>query len=436
MSAFSGFLDEAARIATDLGAAIGLGAPVLRLGVTGRSRAGKTVFITALVQALVGQGKLPAFAARAEGRIKRAYLMPQPDDAVPRFAYEDHLATLTGPERAWPQSTRRISELRVMVEYESRAGGVSSLVFGKEASLVIDIVDYPGEWLLDLALLRKSYAEWSAETLLLALKPPRDALSAAYRAMFDTVAPDEALDESRAKALSDAFTAYLRACRSEEHALSALPPGRFLLPGDLEGSPALTFAPLPADKGGGGLRAAFERRYESYKSLVVKPFFRDHFARLDRQIVLVDVLSALNAGSGAMMRSLMRSKPSGSAGRARSRAFSRRASERFCSRRPRRTRSTTPAMTGSRRSSRCSPGAPWLARRGAGQASMSWRARRRSSQANCRTMRKRLSPAISRDRSARCASCRSRPCAPPMGASSACRRFASTVRSNSWSATG
>ena len=39
-----------------------------------------------------------------------------------------------------------------------------------------------------------------------------------------------------------------------------------------------------------------ERRYEAYKDVVVRPFFRDHFARLDRQIVLVDVLAALNAG--------------------------------------------------------------------------------------------------------------------------------------------
>ncbi len=81
-----------------------------------------------------------------------------------------------------------------------------------------------------------------------------------------------------------------------------MPPGRFLMPGDLEGSPALTFAPLPPDAavGEGSLKAAFARRYESYKSLVVKPFFRDHFSRLDRQIVLVDVLSALNAGADAV----------------------------------------------------------------------------------------------------------------------------------------
>ncbi len=43
-----------------------------------------------------------------------------------------------------------------------------------------------------------------------------------------------------------------------------------------------------------------ERRYEAYKAHVVRPFFRDHFARLDRQIVLIDVLAALNGGQAAV----------------------------------------------------------------------------------------------------------------------------------------
>jgi len=43
-----------------------------------------------------------------------------------------------------------------------------------------------------------------------------------------------------------------------------------------------------------------ERRYEAYKTHVARPFFRDHFARLDRQIVLVDALAALNAGPAAL----------------------------------------------------------------------------------------------------------------------------------------
>ena len=35
-------------------------------------------------------------------RILDAYLEPQPDDAVPRFAIEDHLSALTGADRHWP----------------------------------------------------------------------------------------------------------------------------------------------------------------------------------------------------------------------------------------------------------------------------------------------------------------------------------------------
>jgi hypothetical protein len=86
--------------------------------------------------------------------------------------------------------------------------------------------------------------------------------------------------------------------------LSAPGPGRFLLPGDLAGSPLLTFFPLPPAGGAGyargSLGAMLARRFESYKAHVVKPFFRDHFARLDRQIVLIDALSAVNAGADAL----------------------------------------------------------------------------------------------------------------------------------------
>ena len=50
----------------------------------------------------------------------------------------------------------------------------------------------------------------------------------------------------------------------------------------------------------GSLWAMMVRRYEAYKDVVVRPFFRDHFARLDRQIVLVDALAAFNAGPEAL----------------------------------------------------------------------------------------------------------------------------------------
>ena len=62
--------------------------------------------------------------------------------------------------------------------------------------------------------------------------------------------PDADADEMTARRLAEQFALYLKACKMDERALSTLPPGRFLMPGDLEGSPALTFSPLPSDKPG------------------------------------------------------------------------------------------------------------------------------------------------------------------------------------------
>ena len=126
----------------------------MRLGVTGLSRAGKTVFITALVRNLVAGGRLPFFTPDAERRIVRAYLEPQPDDSVPRFDYEAHLDDLLASPPSWPESTRRISELRVTIEYRSAYALKRALGLSK---LHLDIVDYPGEWLIDLPLLEQDY---------------------------------------------------------------------------------------------------------------------------------------------------------------------------------------------------------------------------------------------------------------------------------------
>ena len=268
--------------------------------MTGLSRAGKTVFISAFVHNLIHGGRLPLFEAQKSGRIARAALEEQPDDAVPRFQYEDHVAALVN-ERVWPDSTRAISELRLTIEYESASAWGRLFSSGR---LAVDIVDYPGEWLLDLPLLGKSYAEFSREAFELASLPVREELSAEWRALAGSIDASAPSDETTARRLAEAFATYLNACKEDQRALSTMPPGRFLMPGDLDGSPALTFAPLPElgeSRGrSGSLQAMMERRYEAYKKHVIKPYFREHIARLDRQIVLIDAMQAMNAGPDAM----------------------------------------------------------------------------------------------------------------------------------------
>jgi predicted YcjX-like family ATPase len=270
--------------------------PTLRLGITGLSRAGKTVFITALIHGLTRGGRFPVFEPFASGRIARARLEPQPDDAVPRFDYERHVHTLI-EERAWPNSTVDISELRLVIDYQRS--------IGTDRTLTLDIVDYPGEWLLDLPLLNKSYEQWSNESLARSRGGARSPLAAPWHAYLSSLNAEGPANEQAALTSAKLFTDYLRACRDERVAMSLLPPGRFLMPGNLAGSPALTFAPLDlpghGTAGDGSLWAMMRRRYQAYKDVVVRPFFRDHFARLDRQVVLVDALAAFNSGPNALL---------------------------------------------------------------------------------------------------------------------------------------
>ncbi|HYE52413.1 MAG TPA: YcjX family protein [Azospirillaceae bacterium] len=294
-----GDLEEAGRRAADgLGQlAARLAGGDVRVGVTGLRRSGKTVFVTSVVHNLLTAGRLPMMEVMSGSRFLGARLMPQPDGAVPRFDYERHLGLLTAAVPEWPKETKAVSEIRVALRF--RPAGWLNRRFGALATLNLDLVDYPGEWLLDLPMLGQDFAEWSRQTLDLARRPGRAELARDWLGLVAGIDPAAPADEALARQAAALYTAYLHACRASSAGLSLVQPGRFVEPGELEGAPILTFCPLPPEPGAppGSLAALMAERFEGYKNSVVRRFYREHFARLDRQIVLVDVLGALNAGA-------------------------------------------------------------------------------------------------------------------------------------------
>lgn len=268
----------------------------VRLGVTGLRRSGKTVFVTSLVENLLRGGRLPFLDLMASRRFQAARLRPQPDPDVPRFAVEIHRESLTGAESCWPDATRGISQLRVALRFTPMP---SVWAWRGARTVNLDIIDYPGEWLLDLPLLQQDFTTWSRFARDLATRPPRDGLSAGWRSFTTALDPAAEADEAAVRQGAALYTDYLHACRAAPHHLSLVQPGRFVEPGDLAGAPLLTFFPLepPArTPGRHALWSLLEARYEAYRDTVVRRFFRDHFARLDRQIVLIDLLGALASG--------------------------------------------------------------------------------------------------------------------------------------------
>ena len=277
------------RVGGAAGAVTGLFAdPVVRLGVTGLSRAGKTVFITSLVANLFHSGRMSQLRSAATVQIQSTFLQPQPDDTVARFEYERNLDALLAAILSWPDGAKTISQLRWSFRL-APSGMLSALSLPR--MLHLDIVDYLGEWLLDL-----SYEQWAAAALASAEKR-REAR--AFYALLSGVDGSAPFDDVTASGLAVAYAGYLQQARRA--GFSNLTPSRFLLLGELAGSPVLTFAPLLIGEAGkGSFQAEMKRRFEAYKSKIVKPFFRDHFAKLDRQIVLVDLLKSLADGPDAV----------------------------------------------------------------------------------------------------------------------------------------
>ncbi len=292
-------LKQLARTATDT-LKRGLNQHV-RLAVTGLSQAGKTAFITSLTdQLLHGSPRhLPFFPVQAEGRFLGAREVPQPHPLLPRFRYRENLASLKAEPPQWGPSTAGISELRLHLKYKPDSGLRG--FFGEPVTLVLDIVDYPGEWLLDLALLETDYASWSAQQRQLLSQAPRAALAGNWCVDAELFCQQGALDAVQTEQLAERYAGLLSDFR-QQLGLYYLQPGRFLLPGELKGAPVLAFFPWLTE--GGEDTALFkhlEKVFEQYKSEVVKRFYKNHFANIDRQVVLVDTLAALNHSRAAFL---------------------------------------------------------------------------------------------------------------------------------------
>ncbi len=254
----------------------------LKIAVTGLARSGKTVFITSLAHHLERGIGLPFLNAVAD----RRYLGAVPARNVPAgitpFPYRAHHAALAGETPHWPAPSTDLSLLRLELRFKPR--GRLARQLGDRRGLTLDIVDYPGEWLIDLPLLDDTYAGWAAVTLArLGAEPYRGPMAPFF----------EALGHADADTLVRAYSDGLDACRRRR--LSLLQPGRALTPATAaDGGPeAPLFAPVPPDH---PLAGHFRACFDTYVQRWVRPFKTHVVDAVDRQIVLVDVLESLNRG--------------------------------------------------------------------------------------------------------------------------------------------
>lgn len=275
----------------------------IRLAVTGLTRAGKTVFIVSALANLLAMGRrvdtLPALSRRLGGgeRLLSVARAPSGSSTLPHFDLDTKLDALAGREPAWPDRTTDLSRIALTLTL-ARAGPVGRLAGPRRVTL--EILDYPGEWLLDLPMLEEDYAAWSRQTLARLAGPAHAPSAAPFLAWLSGVRATDPEDESVARRGYELYRAALLALRDQ--GLRWLQPGRALTPGPRGEAPVLHFFPLadatdrPEPRTLGRLLAD---RHAEYRRDMQANEFRGKLDRFDRQIVLVDVLSALHAGEAA-----------------------------------------------------------------------------------------------------------------------------------------
>jgi predicted YcjX-like family ATPase len=276
----------------------------LRVAITGLSRSGKTVFITSVIANLLAMGRgrqtLPALTehlARQGARLREVRLEPAGTQSLDWFDAADKLRDLAGETPHWPPRTSDLASASLTLVLE-RPGAAGKLLGPRRIRL--DLLDYPGEWLLDLPLLDQDFSEWSAETVALLRTEPRAGVAREFLDYIATLDPTAPADEAVARRGFRLYLALLEAAR-DRFGLRWLQPGRFLRPGPRGESPMMWFFPLPGTGSApsGSLRDLLARRFAAYRDDMRQNFFDPWFARFDRQVVLVDALGALVAGEGA-----------------------------------------------------------------------------------------------------------------------------------------
>ena len=277
------------------------------LGLTGLSRSGKSTLVTSLINQLLqfDKASMPGFSPVLGGDLLGVKLHPLEDKDLALFPYQKSYQSLCEPLSAWPDSTVDVSGCLLELRLRRKVSGLNPLKH-KEFSFFLEIRDYPGEWLLDLPLMDMSFSRWSTQCHGQCATEPRLSLIGSLLQDLQAINPLDTVDKEILLSLNERYKAFLHNCKSGNTPLSLIQPGRFIIPGNISDKDVLSFIPLfgCATLSDAQLDAADEnsyykycdRLYKRYVTEIIEPFYKTHFKKIDRQLVLVDVINVLSAG--------------------------------------------------------------------------------------------------------------------------------------------
>lgn len=265
-----------------------------RFTITGLSRSGKTMLFTSLITAFKhrGEGKfycLPLLRYLPEKLVESVRV--EPLEGFNMFPLEEHLESLERGE--WPRATEAVFGVKVIIRLKQKHKFKKHLF--PYTDVVLELIDYPGEWITDLPMIDKTFAQWSDSCLAQQMSPPQEHYVSEWHQTLQDFNFDE---EPTIEAVQDLVVVYRNYLIQAKNAgIAMLQPGSFLLKKSGFDWGEEGFTPLPAKISSDVSHPwtiLFTKHFKSFQENWLKELRKTTFRESDKQIILVDLFEGLN----------------------------------------------------------------------------------------------------------------------------------------------
>ncbi len=293
---WSALVDKAAQVATTSSNKLAdiVTKQTHRFTLTGLSRSGKSMLFTSILTMLKSRNDegyvcLPLLRTLPPEDI--IFTRIEPLEGFKPFPLTLSLEALANQE--WPAPTDEAYGFKLIIRVQETHSVKRKLL--PHTDVIFEFVDYPGEWLTDLPMLSKSYAQWSDTAWAQLSSGPQQYYAEEWKAFVNRFDFEVPPTRERIGELVECYTRYLKVAKS--NGISMLQPGSFLLDTSEFDRFEHGFAPLPSSITSDISHPWFEvfnAHYQKFGKDWLSPIKEDVFKETEKQIILVDLFEGLN----------------------------------------------------------------------------------------------------------------------------------------------
>ncbi len=265
-----------------------------RFSITGLSRSGKSMLFTSLMTMLKYRSEgqyecLPLLEHLPMNLVEHMWV--EPIDGFNMFPVEEHLEALH--QGQWPTPTEDVYGFKLVIRLKQISGVKKYLL--PYTDVVFEFIDYPGEWLTDLPLLNREYAQWSDSSWAQQMNRPQRDYAHAWHQGVEAFDFDAAPTSQNVATLVGLYRNYLK--HAKDNGITLLQPGSFLLGNNSYDWQQHGFTPLPSSVSSDITHpwtVLFSNNFKHFQQHWLQPLKRKTFRQADKQIVLIDLFEGLN----------------------------------------------------------------------------------------------------------------------------------------------